>query len=311
MALHPGDPLPAWNDGPSKHAILSFVDRVTREAGPDFISAAERVATFDNDGTLWAEKPLYVQGYFALDRIRSLVEQRQELRGQQPYKAILEGDIETLSKSIPKEEIIRVLLEAHAGMGPEEFDNIAGEWLAKARHPRFNVQFTALIYQPMLELMDYLRSNGFKVFIVSGGGIDFIRVFSEEKYGVPRENVVGSSLEYEYRRNDGKWRLMRVGKLGKYDDKEGKPESIALHIGRRPVLVAGNSNGDLSMMRYAADGRRPFLNVLIHHDDAQREWAYDRESLVGKLSEALDEALARGWTIVSMKDDWNRIFPFG
>jgi phosphoserine phosphatase len=310
IAPYKGDPLPSWNDGPAKRAILSFVDRVTREGSLDFVPAAERIATFDNDGTLWIEKPIYVQGYFALDRIRSLVDRHPELRERQPYKAILEGDIETLSKSVPKEEMIRVLLEAHAGMGPEEFDHIAGEWLATARHPRFNVPFTALIYKPMLELMDYLRSNGFKVFIVSGGGIDFIRIFSEKKYGVPRENVVGSSLEYEYRRNDGKWRLTRVGKLGKYDDKEGKPESIALHIGRRPILVGGNSDGDLAMMRYAADGSRPLLNVLVHHDDAQREWAYDRESPVGKLSEALDEAMARGWTVVSMKDDWGRIFQF-
>jgi phosphoserine phosphatase len=274
------------------------------------VPAEARVATFDNDGTLWAEKPLYVQGYFALDRIGALVDRHPELRERQPYKAILERDVETLSKKVPKEQVIRVLLEAHGGMGPDEFDRISREWLASARHPRFNRPFTDLVYWPMLELMDYLRANGFKVFIVSGGGIDFIRAFSEEKYGVPRENVVGSSIEYEYRLSGGVWHLMRVGKLDKYDDREGKPESIALHIGRRPILVGGNSDGDLAMMRYAADGSRPFLNVLVHHDDAQREWAYDRESLVGRLSEALDEAMARGWTIVSMKDDWGRIFQF-
>ncbi|HEY3274459.1 MAG TPA: HAD family hydrolase, partial [Methanocella sp.] len=275
MAYQEGDPLPSWNDGAAKQAILSFVTRITQEGGQEFVPAEDRVATFDNDGTLWVEKPLYVQGYFALDRIRSLVDRCPELRDRQPYKALLDADMKTLSTSVTKKQIIDVLLEVSAGMEPGEFNRIAGEWLAQARHPRYNVLYTDLIYQPMLELLDHLRSNGFKVFIVSGGGIDFLRIFSEEKYGIPRENIVGSSLEYEYRLNDGKWRLMRVAKLNKYDDKEGKPESIALHIGRRPILTAGNSDGDLAMMRHAADGSSPFLNILIHHDDAPREWAYD------------------------------------
>jgi phosphoserine phosphatase len=310
MTTKKSDLLSSWNDSNAKRDIIGFVDRVTREGSPDFVPEAERIATFDNDGTLWVEKPMYVQGYFALDRIGALAGRQPELRERQPYKAMLERDVETLSKGVTKEQVIGVLLEAHAGMDPEEFDDIAGEWLARARHPRYNVPYTVLIYRPMLELLDYLRANGFKIFIVSGGGIDFIRIFSEEKYGIPRENIVGSSLEYEYSMDDGKWRLMRAGKLNKYDEKEGKPESIALHIGRRPILVAGNSDGDLAMMRYAADGSRPFLNILIHHDDDRREYAYDRKSFVGRLGEALDEAVARRWTVVSMKDDWGRIFGF-
>jgi phosphoserine phosphatase len=310
MAHQDGDPLPSWNDGAAKQAILSFVTRITQVGGPDFVPVEDRVATFDNDGTLWVEKPLYVQGYFALDRIRSLVERCPELRDRQPYKALLDADMKTLSTSVTKKQIIDVLLEVSAGMEPGEFSRIAGEWLARARHPRYDILYTDLIYQPMLELLNYLRSNGFKVFIVSGGGIDFLRIFSEEKYGIPRENVVGSSLEYEYGPCEGGWRLMRVAKLNKYDDAEGKPESIALHIGRRPIIAAGNSDGDLAMMRYTADDSRMFLNLLLHHDDSQREWAYDRESLVGRLSEALDEAVARNWTVISMKRDWNRIFHF-
>lgn len=301
------DPLPAWNDSPGKQAILDFVARVTREGGPDFVSAAERIATFDNDGTLWVEQPLYVQGFFALDEIRKLAPDHPEWREQQPFKAVLEGDKATLS-GITKKQIAEMLLAVLSGTGQEAFIGTAREWLARARHPRFNALYTELVYQPMLELMDYLQDNKFKVFIVSGGGVDFLRAFAEETYGVPPYNVVGSSLEYEYKLIDGVWRLSRVAKLGKYDDAEGKPESIALHIGRRPILVAGNSDGDLAMMRYAADGNHPFLNLLVHHDDAQREWAYDRESRVGRLGETLDEATSRGWTVVSMKRDWKQIF---
>jgi phosphoglycolate phosphatase-like HAD superfamily hydrolase len=304
MAGPETDPLASWNDGPVKQAIFAFVDRVTSPGSPGFVPAAERVATFDNDGTLWIEQPLYVQGFFALDRVRALAPQHPEWREQQPYKAVLENDKAALA-SLTKRQIVEMLLAVHAGTGQEEFIGIAREWLRHARHPRLNLPFTELVYLPMLELMDYLRQKEFKVFIVSGGGIDFVRAFSEEVYGVPRENVVGSSLEYEYRA-DGQ--LMRLAKLGKYDDAEGKPESIALHIGRRPVLVAGNSDGDLAMMRYAASGDRPFLNILVHHDDAQRESAYDRESRVGRLQEALDEAKVMGWAVVSMRRDWKRIF---
>ena len=301
------DPLPSWNDGPTKRAIIDFVARVTSEDSPDFVPAEERVATFDNDGTLWVEQPMYVQGVFALDRVRSLAPNHPEWRKQQPFKAVLDDDKAAMAR-LSNEQIADMVLAVHAGTGQEEFIGTAREWLKEARHPRFNVTYTALVYRPMLELMDFLRANGFRVFIVSGGGVDFVRAFSEEVYGVPRENVIGSSLEYEYRRDDGKWRLMRVGKLDKYDDREGKPESIALHIGRRPILVAGNSDGDLAMMRYAADGNRPFLNVLVHHDDGRREYAYDRKSHVGRLNEALDEAQDMGWTIVSMRQDWKQIF---
>ncbi|MCD1295300.1 phosphoserine phosphatase [Methanocella sp. CWC-04] len=307
MSGNEKDLLPSWNEGQVKRAMIDFVSRVTKKGGPYFVPAEDRIATFDNDGTLWIEKPFYVQLFFAIDRIRSLAQQHPEWREKQPYKAILENDKAALA-NISKKEIAEMLLEVHAGSGQEEFIRIAREWLANARHPRFNTLFTELVYQPMLELIDYLRANGFKVFIVSGGGIDFIRAFSEETYGIPCENVVGSSLEYEYAKIDGDWRLTRLAKLNKYDDAEGKPESIALHIGRRPIFVGGNSDGDLAMMRYAATGKKPFLNVLLHHDDAHREWSYDVESPVGKLSEGLDEAEERGWTVVSMKNDWDKVF---
>ena len=288
---------------------MDFVTRVTAEDSPDFIPAEERVATFDNDGTLWVEQPMYVQGIFTFDRVRALAREHPEWREQQPFKAVLDDDKAAIAR-LSNEQIADMALAVHAGTGQVEFIGTAREWLAEARHPRFNVPYTALVYRPMLELMDFLRANGFRVFIVSGGGVDFVRAFSEEAYRVPRENVIGSSLEYKYAQDGGGWRLHRLPRLGKFDDAEGKPESIALHIGRRPILVAGNSDGDLAMMRYAAAGNRPFLNVLVHHDDGQREYAYDRESPVGRLSEALDEARGRGWTVVSMKDDWKRLFPF-
>lgn len=283
---------------------MGFVARVTDESSPDFVPAAERIATFDNDGTLWVEQPLYVQGIFAFDRVRALAPEHPEWQERQPFKAVLENDTAAIAH-MSKEQISDMILAVHAGTGQEEFIGTVQEWLAEARHSRFNTPYTALVYRPMVELMDYLRKHGFKVFIVSGGGVDFIRAFSEETYGVPRENVVGSSLEYEYGADQ---RLTRLAKLGKYDDAEGKPESIALHIGRRPILVAGNSDGDLAMMRYAAAGKRPYLNLLVHHDDAQREYAYDRESHVGRLRNALAEATARGWPVISMRKDWRWIF---
>jgi phosphoserine phosphatase len=298
------DPLPSWNDGPAKQAIMDFVARVTTEGGPDFMPAADRIATFDNDGTLWVEQPQYVQGVFALDRIRALAPEHPEWRDQQPFKVVLENDSAAVTR-LSKEQIIGLVMAAHAGTGQEEFIGTVRDWMAQARHPRFNAPYTALIYRPMLELMDFLRANGFKVFIVTGGGIDFVRAFSEGTYGVPRENVIGSSLEYEYGA-DG--RLTRLAKPGKLDDAEGKPESIALHIGRRPIFVAGNSDGDLAMMRYAATGGGPYLSLLVHHDDADREYAYDSDSRVGRLQEALDEAVARGWPVVSMRRDWGQIF---
>ncbi|CAJ35574.1 nonspecific acid phosphatase [Methanocella arvoryzae MRE50] len=301
------DPLPSWNDGPTKQAIMDFVARVTAEDSPDFVPVEERIATFDNDGTLWVEQPLYVQGIFVFDQVRALAPEHPEWQERQPYKAVLENDTAALA-SLSEEQIADMVLTVHAGTEQEEFIGAAREWLAEARHPRYNTSYTRLVYRPMLELMDYLRSNGFRVFIVSGGGVDFVRAFSEETYGVPRENVVGSSLEYEYGA-DG--RLTRLAKLSKYDDAGGKPESIALHIGRRPIFVAGNSDGDLAMMRYAATGSRPYLNLLVHHEDARREYAYDRESHVGRLREALDEARALGWPVISMSQDWKRIFDDG
>jgi phosphoserine phosphatase len=307
MAGTESDPLPSWNDGPVKRAILDFVARVTREGNPDFVPAAERIATFDNDGTLWVEQPLYVQGFFAIDRVRALAPLHPEWRAQQPFKAVLDNDKAAMA-GMTKAQIAGMLLAVLAGTGQEEFIMMAREWLAGARHPRFNALYTVLVYQPMLELMGFLRARGFKVFIVSGGGIDFVRAFSEETYGVPRENVVGSSLEYRYAQDGDGWRLLRLAKLGKFDDAEGKPESIALHIGRQPILAAGNSDGDLAMMRYAAAGSRPYLNLLVRHDDAKREFAYDKETHVGRLREALEEATARGWPVISMKRDWKRIF---
>jgi len=301
-------PLPSWNDGATKQQILDFVARVTDPASADFVPEDGRIATFDNDGCLWSERPLYFQLLFALDRVRAMAADHPEWQTQQPFKAVLEDDRETLA-TMGHHELGQLLAATHVGNTPEEFAAIAREWLDTARHPRFDRPFDECIYQPMLEVLSYLRANGFKTFIVSGGGIEFIRTYAPEAYGIPKDQVVGSSVETEFRAEGDRSFLVRLPELHFNDDKEGKPIAINRYIGSRPIASFGNSDGDLQMLQYAAGGDGARLMVLVHHDDAVREYAYDRDSKIGRLDKALDEALARGWTVVSMRDDWRTIFP--
>jgi len=301
--------LPSWNDGANKQAIVSFVEAVTNESDPNFIPPAERIATFDNDGTLWSEQPIYFQFYFALDRIKAMAPKHPEWKDLQPYKAVLENDLTTLSK-LGKKGLLEIIVATHTGMTTDEFEGYVTSWLAAANHPTKNKPFTELIYQPMLELMDYLRANDFKVFIVSGGGIEFMRPWTEEVYGIPRNQVVGSSVRTEYDYNEGNAVIKRMGEIDFIDDKEGKPLGINRHIGRRPVFAAGNSDGDLEMLRWTDSNDRQTFKLYIHHTDSLREWAYDRDSHIGQFDKGLDEALNKGWTVVDMEKDWRVIYPF-
>ena len=302
------DPLPSWNDVASKQAIVGFVDAVTDRSGADFVEPAERIAVFDNDGTLWLEQPLYTQLSFALDRVKTLAPQHPEWKTTQPFQAVLADDMETLIAS-GKQGLLELVMATHAGMTTAEFETIVTDWLATARDPRFQRPYTELVYQPQLELLDYLRANGFKTFIVSGGGIEFMRPWTEKIYGIPPEQVIGSSIKTEFQLKDGVPALVRIPEIDFIDDKAGKPVGINAHIGRRPILAFGNSDGDIQMLQWttAGDGRR--LGLVVHHDDAEREYAYDRKGHVGKLDKALDAAGPAGWLIVSMKNDWNAIFP--
>jgi phosphoglycolate phosphatase-like HAD superfamily hydrolase len=303
------DQLPSWNDTAPKKAIVAFVERVTKQGAPDFVPPAERIATFDNDGTLWAEQPIYFQLAFALDRVKTLASQHPEWRDAQPFKAALEGDHAALAASGEK-GLLEIVAATHAGMTTEEFNKIVADWLATARHPRVNRPYTDLVYQPMLELLAYLRANGFKTFIVSGGGVEFIRVFAEWVYGIPPEQVVGSSGVTKFQIGpDGKPVLTKEPKVEFIDDGPGKAVGINRFIGRRPVLAFGNSDGDHQMLQWTATGSGVRFMGLVHHTDAEREWAYDRNSHIGRLDKALDEARQRDWTVVSMKSDWNRVFP--
>jgi phosphoserine phosphatase len=302
------EPLASWNEGAAKRAIIELVEATSTPASPGYVAAAERIAVFDNDGTLWAEQPAYFQLAFALDRVRALAPQHPEWKTIQPFKAALEGDMKALAAG-GEHALLELVMATHAGNTTEEFQEVVRQWLAEARHPALERRYTELVYQPQLELLEYLRSSGFKVFIVSGGGIDFLRVFSEDVYGVPRENVVGSSIVTEYRLVDGKPALVRLPKLNFIDDKAGKPVGIHQHIGRRPVLAFGNSDGDFEMLEWTTAGEGPRLGLILHHDDGEREFAYDRESSAGRLNRGLDEAARRGWQVVSMKRDWKQVFP--
>jgi len=303
------DPLPSWNEGPSKARILAFVQAVTDKSGKDFVSPADRIATFDNDGTLWCEQPMYVQMAFVLDRVKALAPKHPEWRTQQPFKAVLERDFKALHAQGEK-GVMQILAATSTGMSSEAFNRIAGDWIAAARHPKFKRPYTELVYQPMLEVLAYLRANGFKTFIVSGGGIDFMRPWTERVYGIPPEQVVGSTGKLKYEIRDGNPVLMRLPGIDLIDDGPGKPVGIQTHIGRRPIAAFGNSDGDLQMLQYTAAGSGARLLLIVHHTDAEREFAYDRKSSVGRLDKALDEANAKGWTVVSMKTDWKKIFPF-
>jgi hypothetical protein len=302
--------LPSWNDGAAKQSILNFVAAVTREGSPDFVPIPQRIATFDNDGTLWVEQPMYTQLAFALDRLKSLAPTHPEWKDKQPFKAALGGDLKTLAES-GERGMLELVMVTHAGMTTEEFETIVKDWLAEARHPRFNRPYIDLVYQPMIELLAYLRANGFKTFIVSGGGVEFMRPWSEPVYDVPPEQVVGSSIKTRLQMRGDIPVLFRLPELNFIDDKAGKPVGINEYIGRRPIAAFGNSDGDLQMLQWtttAGDRRR--LGLIVHHTDAEREYAYDRRSLFGRLDTALDAANVNGWTVVSMKNDWNQIFAF-
>jgi len=303
-------PLPSWSDGAARTSVLSFVKAVTAEGGADYVPPAERIAVFDNDGTLWAEQPLYFQFAFALERVKTLAPQHPEWKTQQPFAAALAGDAKALAASGEK-GIAELMMATHAGTTTDEFAKIVSEWITTAKHPRFGRLYTELAYQPMLELLACLRENGFETYIVSGGGIEFMRPWTERVYGIPPQQVIGSSIATEFRlRPDGKPELVRLPKVDFIDDKAGKPVGIQKFIGRRPILAFGNSDGDQQMLEWTAAGSgRRFLG-LVHHTDAEREWAYDRKSPVGQLDKALDEANARGWTVVDMKRDWKRVFAF-
>jgi hypothetical protein len=300
--------LASWNDGPAKAAILDFVTRVTTEGGPDFVPVPERIATFDNDGTLWSEQPLYFQFIFTLDRVKALAPQHPEWQTEEPFRSALANDAKGVLAG-GEAGLAKLMGATHAGMTTEEFSAIVKDWLATARHPKLKRPYTELVYQPMIELLAYLRANGFKTYIVSGGGMEFMRVFSERVYGVPPEQVIGSSGKLKFEMRDGVPVLMRLPVIDFVDDKQGKPVGIQKFIGRRPIAAFGNSDGDLQMLQWTTAGDGPRFALIVHHTDADREWAYDRKSGIGRLDKALDEAKARGWTVVSMKDDWKTIYP--
>lgn len=303
------DPLSSWNEGPTKQAILRFVERVVDSSGPDFVPPAERIATFDNDGTLWVEKPIYAQLVFALDRIRALVPRHSEWKEKQPFKAALEDDLKTIFAG-GEHALLELVMASHAGNTTEHFEQIVEVWLTRARHPRWDRPYTELVYQPMLELLAYLRANQFETYVASGGGIEFMRPWTEEVYGIPPQQIIGSSIKTKFEWRDGKPVLVRLPELNFIDDKGGKPVGINQHIGRRPIAAFGNSDGDLEMLQWTTAGSGSRFGLIVHHTDAEREYAYDRESLVGRLEKALDQARAEGWVIADMKRDWKVVFPF-
>jgi len=300
--------LPSWNQGATRQSIVDFVERVTDPASPDYVPPPERVAVFDNDGTLWSEQPMYFQLLFALDRVRAMADDHPEWRSTEPFRAVLGDDREALA-AIGMHELVELVMATHSGLTSDEFDAVVSDWLGSATHPRFGVPHTELVYQPMLELLTFLRANEFKTFIVSGGGMDMIRAFAERVYGIPPEQVVGSAGELEFSMENGVPTLRKTPGINFVDDGPGKPVGIRRFIGRRPIFAAGNSDGDLQMLQYTAPGDRTAFGLVVHHDDGDREWAYDRDSHVGRLDVALTEAPERGWTVVSMKNDWSKIFP--
>jgi phosphoglycolate phosphatase-like HAD superfamily hydrolase len=302
------DPLPSWNDGVAKESILYFVNAVTDKNSKDYVEPAERIATFDNDGTLWVESPMYTQILFAFDRVKKLAPKHPEWKTKQPFKALLAGDMKTVGASGAK-GIMEILMATHSGMTAEEFEQEVSNWLATAKNTKFDRLYSESIYQPQLELLAYLRANGFKTFICSGGGIAFMRTISEKAYDIPPEQVIGSSAVAEFSDKDGKPAIIRQPKLNFLNDKAGKPVGIYQHIGRRPILAFGNSDADMQMIEYTMAGKGLRLGLFVHHTDADREYAYDRKSHVGTLDKALDQADANGWIIVDMKKDWKQIFP--
>jgi phosphoserine phosphatase len=302
------DPLPSWRDGPRRRALLDFVAAVTTAGGPDFVAPAERIAVFDNDGTLWVEQPAYAQLLFILDRIRALAPQNPDWQQDPVFRAAIAGDMRGVAAG-GMEGLLKLAGAAQAGTSPEEFRRVAAEWLATARDPKWGRPFTALVYQPMLEALAFLRANGFSTFIVSGGGVEFVRAFSQQVYGIPPHQVVGSTFALRPGEAEGRITLTREPRIDFIDDGPGKPVGIARHIGARPIAAFGNSDGDYQMLRYVTEGPGRRLGMIVRHDDAVREYAYDRESHVGRLDRALNEAPARGWQVISMRQDWGRVFP--
>ena len=303
------DPLPSWNDGVSKHRIVEFVDSVTDSNGNDFVPKNKRIATFDNDGTLWSEKPTYFQLLFILDRVKIMAAEHPEWKNTQPFQAVLENDMAAV-KAAGEHGLIELAMATHAGMTTGEFEVIVNEWLATARHPTSAQPYNAMVFQPMLELLDYLRANNFKVFIVSGGGLEFMRPWTEAVYGIPPDQVVGSNIETHYELRDGKPVLVRDPKLHFINDNVTKPVAINRFIGQRPIFAAGNSDGDFEMLKWTTSGKGQRLGLIVHHTDEQREWAYDRESSEGRLVRGLDEADENGWLIIDMAKDWGVIYPY-
>ncbi len=302
------DPLPSWNEGAAKESIVDFVTRVADEDSPDFVPVAERIATFDNDGTLWAEQPMYFQLFFAIDRVKALAPEHPEWTTEQPFKAVLEGDMDALAAA-GEHGLLELIMATHAGMTTEDFEGIVLQWLVTAKHPTSDRAFTDMVYQPMLELLEYLRANDFKTFIVSGGGIEFMRPWTEAVYGIPPDQVVGSSIKTRFEMREHGPVLVRLPEINFIDDKADKPVAIWRYIGQRPIAAFGNSDGDLQMLQWTAAGDGARFMLYVHHDDVDREWAYDRESHIGRLDKGLEEAEAGGWTVVSMKNDWAQVFP--
>jgi hypothetical protein len=303
------DPLPSWNEGGVKSEITDFVAAVTDENSPDFVSVPDRIAVFDNDGNLWSEQPAYFQLFFAIDRIKAMAPEHPEWKTEMPFKALLEGDMGAFAATGMK-GIMKLIMTTHAGMTTDEFEQTVKDWMATATHPRFNRHYNELVYQPMLELLEYLRAHEFKTFIVSGGGIEFMRPWAEEAYGIPKDQIVGSSIKTEFVIEDGKPVIMRLPEIDFIDDKEGKPVGINRFIGRKPIFCSGNSDGDLQMMQYTASGPGKRMMLYLHHTDSIREWAYDRDSHIGQFNKGLDEAMERGWTLIDMKKDWKVVYPF-
>lgn len=304
---HAADPLPSWNAGSSKSAILEFVQRTTTEGGNDFIPVKDRIAVFDNDGTLWCEQPAYFQLMFALERIKELAPQHPGWKETEPFKSVLAGELKGVAAQGEK-GIAQIVAATHAGMTADEFNTIVRNWITTARHPKTGRLYSEMVYQPMLEVLSHLRANGYKTFIVSGGGVEFMRVFAEQTYGIPPEQVIGSSIKTKFELRDTEPVLVRLPDINSIDDGPGKPENIELHIGHRPVMAFGNSDGDLQMLQWTTLANGPRFGLIVHHTDAEREYAYDRHSSIGRLDKALDEAAQRDWIVVDMKKDWNQVF---
>ncbi len=303
------DPLPSWKAGKAKQSIIEYVEKVTKSGSPDFVPVPERIAVFDNDGTLWSEQPMYFQAFFVFDRINQLAPQHPEWKTREPFASVLKGNVKSAMAG-GEHALIEMGMATHAETTTEEFEKIVADWIATAKHPKTGRFFTEMVFQPMIEVLAYLRANDFKTFIVSGGGIEFMRPWTEKVYGIPPEQVIGSSIKTKFEIRDGRPVLVRLPEINFVDDKAGKPVGIQMHIGRRPIAAFGNSDGDLQMLQWTAAGKGASFCLYVHHTDGEREWAYDRNSSIGHLDKGLDEAMAKGWTVADMKNDWKIIFPF-